>query len=112
MASRVNIPGKSTGSMRSGEAWAGALALAGFVLVATAQVSNMILARGLAGTMATVLAFLLPLDNHRRGIGSFRRSPKSDSRLYERTSVIVNGRANSRNGIYGISDGDCGVSST
>ena len=31
--------------------WAGAIALVGFILVATAQASNMILARGLAGSV-------------------------------------------------------------
>jgi len=38
-------------SMVAAAGWAGAIALTGFVLVATAQASNMILARGLAGSV-------------------------------------------------------------
>src|SRR6201996_5739047 len=37
--------------MADGAPWAGAIALVGFILVAPAQASNMILARGLAGSV-------------------------------------------------------------
>jgi drug/metabolite transporter (DMT)-like permease len=43
---------------RSGDGWQGAIALAGFILVATAQASNQVLARGLADSVAPfALAF-------------------------------------------------------
>ena len=38
-------------TMMQAAGWAGAIALVGFILVATAQASNMILARGLAGSV-------------------------------------------------------------
>src|ERR1700749_1604495 len=38
-------------NMAGAAGWAGAIALVGFILVATAQASNMILARGLAGSV-------------------------------------------------------------
>jgi drug/metabolite transporter (DMT)-like permease len=45
-------------AQESGQSWQGTIALTGFVLVATAQASNMILARGLAGSVpAFALAF-------------------------------------------------------
>ena len=44
-------PASTTASVASNAGWAGAIALVGFILVATTQVSNMILARGLAGSV-------------------------------------------------------------
>src|SRR5262249_41368190 len=44
-------PASTTASRASAATWAGTIALVGFVLVATAQASNMILARGLAGSV-------------------------------------------------------------
>ena len=41
----------STAASPSTHAWLGAIALIGFILVATAQASNQILARGLAGSV-------------------------------------------------------------
>ena len=38
-------------NMADAAGWAGAIALTGFILVATAQASNMVLARGLAGAV-------------------------------------------------------------
>ncbi len=43
--------GAAVGAAPSGESWLGAIALIGFILVATAQASNQILARGLAGSV-------------------------------------------------------------
>jgi hypothetical protein len=42
---------QKTADMADSAGWAGAIALVGFILVATAQASNMILARGLAGSV-------------------------------------------------------------
>ena len=41
----------AVGAVRSDDRWHGAIALAGFILVATAQASNQILARGLADSV-------------------------------------------------------------
>jgi drug/metabolite transporter (DMT)-like permease len=41
----------AAGAVRSADGWHGAIALAGFILVATAQASNQILARGLADSI-------------------------------------------------------------
>ncbi|MBR0691801.1 DMT family transporter [Bradyrhizobium lablabi] len=47
---KKKLPDASSAS-QSGEAWQGPVALVGFILVATAQASNQILARGLAGSV-------------------------------------------------------------
>ena len=41
----------TAGAVRCADGWDGALALAGFILVATAQASNQVLARGLADSV-------------------------------------------------------------
>src|ERR1700746_1493658 len=51
MAASGNQPAKGVGKSQSVQGWQSALALIGFMLVAIAQVSNMILARGLAGSV-------------------------------------------------------------
>lgn len=43
--------GAAAGAVSSTDAWLGVIALVGFILVATAQASNQILARGLAGSV-------------------------------------------------------------
>ena len=43
--------GAASGAASSADAWLGAVALIGFILVATAQASNQILARGIAGSV-------------------------------------------------------------
>lgn len=46
----VEMP-KTPGAYQSSASWQGSVALVGFILVATAQATNMILARGLAGSV-------------------------------------------------------------
>jgi drug/metabolite transporter (DMT)-like permease len=79
---------KPTGSIPSGEGWANALALSGFVLVATAQVSNMILARGLAGTVPPFSLAFFRWTIVATGLVPFAIAEIRDGRLPLRTNAL------------------------
>jgi drug/metabolite transporter (DMT)-like permease len=81
-------PEKPTGSIPSGEGWAKALALTGFVLVATAQVSNMILARGLAGTVPPFSLAFFRWTIIAAGLAPFAIAEIRDGRLPLRANAL------------------------
>src|SRR5262245_63910108 len=74
-------PDKPTDSTPSGDAWANALALTGFILVATTQVSNMILARGLAGSVPPFSLAFFRWTIIAAGLAPFALSEIRDGRI-------------------------------